>query len=115
MTKDLVLQLKYLGVLPQDGHREYGFHIADKEKHVRQVILTIDNVFFLKNQLKFQEAPDLCYQKLLRDLSNETSDKPIRSRMAITPSDIESYRDSHPTGRTRSNAARRRQPQHLKS
>jgi hypothetical protein len=101
MTKDLVLQLRYLGVFPQIGHREYGFRIEDKDKNIRHVTLTIDDALFLKKQLMFQEAPDLCYQKVLMDLTTETVDRPIRSRVSVTPEDIAHYRDSHPNTRVR--------------
>lgn len=108
MMKDLVLQLKYIGVIPKTGHREYGFQIEDKDKAIRKVFLTIDDNVFMMNQLMFQEAPDLCYQKMLLDLSNETGETPILKRAAITPSDVASYRDSHPTGRSRVRPATRR-------
>jgi hypothetical protein len=62
MLKDIVCQLRYLGVIPQAGYIEYGFRIASKDKTVRQVVLTIADDFFQRNDLKFQEAPDLCYQ-----------------------------------------------------
>lgn len=108
MMKDLVLQLKYVGVIPKTGHREYGFQIENKDKGIRQVFLTIDDDVFLMNQLMFQEAPDLCYQKMLLDLSNETAETPIVRRASITPSDVAYYRDSHPTGRSRARPAARR-------
>ncbi len=101
MTKDLVLQLRYLGVIPNECCREYGFRVEDKDKTIRQIVLTIDNDFFQEHQLMFQEAPDLCYQKVLMDLSNETSDTPLRSRMTVTGIDIAKYRGSHPTAKGR--------------
>jgi hypothetical protein len=101
MSKDLVLQLRYIGVIPQNGHREYGFRIEDKEKNIRQVVLTIDDGLFLRHQLMFQEAPDLCYQKVLTDLGNESSKAPLASLVPITELDIASYRQSHPTARGR--------------
>jgi len=74
MLKDIVCQLKYLGVLPQAGYIEYGFRVTEKDKSFRQVVLTIEDAFFRRNDLKFQEAPDLCYQKVLMDLNNERPD-----------------------------------------
>jgi hypothetical protein len=101
MIKDLVLQLRYLGVIPQTGYREYGFRIEDKEKKTRQVILTIDDALFQQHQLMFQEAPDLCYQKVLMHLSSENGGPPINGRMPVTATDIACYRDSHPTAKSR--------------
>ena len=106
MTKDLVLRLRYIGVLPQIGHREYRFQIEAHDKSVRTVALTIEDGIFRKNQLMFQEAPDLCYQKLLADVTNEEAGATICSLAAVTDSEVASYRDAHPTGKMRKTAAR---------
>lgn len=106
MAKDMVLQLRYLGVIPQAGYVEYGFRIEDKDKRVRDVILTIDDALFAESHLMLQEAPDLCYQKVLTDLVNENGPH-ITGRMAITASDILQYRDSHPNAKSHSRAARK--------
>jgi len=109
MAKDLVLQLRYLGMLPQIGHREYHFQIEAHDKSIRTVTLTIDDGIFRKNQLMFQEAPDLCYQKMLADVINETAGAPICSLASVKDAEIATYRNSHPTGRLRRMAARQRQ------
>lgn len=98
---NLVLRLRFLGVIPQAGYTEYGFHIENEDKSRRRVILTIQNDLFRKNNLKFQEAPDLCYQKVLADLECETSDSRIPARIPITVEDIIQYRDLHPNTKTR--------------
>ena len=96
MTKNLVLKLKFLGVIPRIGYVEYGFRIEDEEKKFRLVVLTIEDTFFSKSFLKLQEAPDLCYQKILMDLEEESSGSQIPSRIQITSGDIAQYRDLHP-------------------
>ena len=101
MLKDLVLQLKYLGVMPQDGFVEYGFAIHNRDKSVRQIVLTIADSFFLKNDLKLQEAPDLCYQKVLMDLEVEKDSSCLPFRMPVTALDIAHYRDIHPNTKLR--------------
>jgi hypothetical protein len=101
VLKDLVLKLKFLGVIPQVGYVEYGFRIEAEDKSFRLVVLTIEDAFFRENDLMFQEAPDLCYQKILMDLDNETTPSTIPSRMRVTTSDIVHYRDLHPTTKFR--------------
>lgn len=98
---NLVLRLRFLGVVPQSGYTEYGFHIENEDKSHRRVILTIQNTLFRKNDFKRQEAPDLCYQKVLSDLESETGDSRIPARMAITAEDILQYRDQHPNAKNR--------------
>jgi hypothetical protein len=94
-------QLRYLGAISQAGHVEYGFRIGDDNKNTRLVVLEIKRVFFQSNQLMFQEAPDLCFQKVLADLDRETADSPIGDRVPVTASDIAHYRDLHPSAKTR--------------
>jgi hypothetical protein len=106
MSKDLVLQLRYLGVLPQAGFVEYGFRIENKDKVARQVVLTIADAFFLKNELKPQEAPDLCYQKMLTDLSAESGDECLPLSTSVTALDIARYRDLHPLTKSRKSVRR---------
>jgi hypothetical protein len=101
MTRDSVVRLRYIGVFPQAGYREYRFHIGKADAECRDVSLTIDDSLFGTNKLKFQEAHDLCYQKLLADLSDETLRAPILNRAAVSVTDIDSYRQGHPASGTR--------------
>jgi hypothetical protein len=100
-------QLRYLGVIPQTGHREYGFRIEDKDRSVRLVVLEIDSGVFERNELMFQEAPDLCFQKVLADLDHETVDARIGGRVPVTAADISHYRDLHPTTKPRKSVVRK--------
>ena len=101
IQKERASHLRYLGVIPQAGYIEYGFRIAEKDKSDRQVVLTIEDAFFQRNDLKFQEAPDLCYQKVLMDLTNERPDSGIPDCAPVTALDIAHYRDLHPTAKSR--------------
>jgi hypothetical protein len=106
-----MVHLRYIGVIPQTECLEYGFRIEDKDKDPRLIVLMIESDFFKKYELKFQEAPDLCYQKLLADIRNETVELPVSSRLIVTAADIAHYRELHPSGKStkyrsnRSNAA----------
>jgi hypothetical protein len=106
MAKDSVLHLRYMGMLAQIGHREYRFQIEAVDQSFRTVALTIDDAIFRNHLLMFQEAPDLCYQKMLADYANETANSPICSRATVTEAEVASYRDSHPIGKVRKTAFR---------
>jgi hypothetical protein len=101
MLKDLVLKLKYLGVIPQSGFMEYGFRIENEDKSYRLVIVTIEDSFFQNNDLMIQEAPDLCYQKVLTNLNDETADSPVPERIPVTETDVVQYREAHPNTKLR--------------
>ncbi len=110
MSKDQTFQLRYLGVIPQPGYHEYGFRIEDKEKNVRQIVLTIDQGLFGESKLMIQEAPDLCYQKLLSDLSNETAEARIHSPVSVTAVDVARYRNLHPNTKSRVRPMKKHHP-----
>lgn len=88
-------QLRYLGTISKPEHSEYGFQIENPDKTVRLLVLTIANSIFLTRQLLVQEAPDLCYQKVLAHLRDETAG-PAEEYLPISESDIASYRAFHP-------------------
>jgi hypothetical protein len=100
MAMNNTMNLRYIGVIPQTGCLEYGFQIDDKDKDPRLVVLMIESGFFKQYTLMFQEAPDLCYQKLLTDLRNETVELPVSPRLSVTASDIARYRELHPIGKS---------------
>ena len=100
MAMNNTMNLRYIGVIPQTDYMEYGFQIEDKDKDPRLVVLMIESGLFKQYALMFQEAPDLCYQKLLADLRNETVEFPVHPRLSVTASDIEHYRESHPIGKS---------------
>jgi hypothetical protein len=87
--------LKFLGRISRPEHSEYGFRVEYENRSIRLLVLTIANAIFLTNQLMVQEAPDLCYQKVLTDLKGEAADQ-IQDFTLITGADIEHYRAIHP-------------------
>jgi hypothetical protein len=93
--------LRYLGKISKLEHSEYGFRIENEDKSVRLLILAIANSVFLTKQLMVQEAPDLCYQKVLTELKSEVTDQ-FRELVLVTGSDIEQYRTLHPNLRRKS-------------
>jgi len=100
MVMNNTIHLRYIGVIPQTECLEYGFRIEDKDKDPRLVVMMIESGFFQKHELMLQEAPDLCYQKLLADIRNETAELPISPRLSVTASDIAHYRELHPIGKS---------------
>ncbi len=87
--------LCYLGVVSQPECSEYHFRITNEDNTARRLVLSIAKSVFLTRQLMIQEAPDLCYQKIMADLK---SDDPSLAEdfVPVTESDIEKYRASHP-------------------
>ncbi|MGD0099719.1 MAG: hypothetical protein ABSC60_05185 [Acidobacteriota bacterium] len=106
MAMNNTTHLRYIGVIPQTECLEYGFRIEDKDKDPRLVVMMIEAEFFKRYALMFQEAPDLCYQKLLADIRNETDELPVSPRLSVTASDIAHYRELHPTHKSSKHRSR---------
>ena len=90
--KTLSATLRYTGVHSLAETREYGFVLHQNEE--RHFTVVVSNVDFTARRLSFQEAPDLCYQKLYAELEAET-DKPVASAICITAEDLARYRETH--------------------
>jgi hypothetical protein len=88
-------QLRYLGIISKTELSEFGFQIENPDKTVRLLVLTIANSVFLSRQLMVQEAPDLCYQKVLTYLRDATAG-PAEDYIPVSESDIANYRAFHP-------------------
>jgi hypothetical protein len=99
-------QLRYLGMIPQPNHSEYGFRIENEDKTIRLLILTVANSVFLTKQLMVQEAPDLCYQKVLTDLKSETPGT-VQDFISVSESDIAHYRACHPNVKLQRKSSRK--------
>ena len=76
---------------------------------MRLVVLEIETGVFERRELMFQEAPDLCFQKVLADLDRETADSRIGARVSVTAADISHYRELHPTAKPRKSPLRKQQ------
>ena len=93
-------QLRYLGMISKPEHWEYGFQIENPDKTVRLLVLTIANSVFSDRQLMVQEAPDLCYQKVLAYLQDATAGS-AEDYIPVSESDIANYRAFHPNVKMR--------------
>lgn len=95
--KSMSAKLRYLGVSALVGTREYEFVAGDEaNQHFTLIVRAAD---FSSNQLSFQEAPDLCYQKLKAELEAAT-EMPAGSQIWVTSEDLARYRESHQRAKT---------------
>lgn len=97
------MEFRYLGVQPRTGRREYEFLVPVATGDPENVVLAIDDVYFTTRQLSFQEAPDLCYQKLRAEVLAEAA---IPASIEITSADLDHYRQTH----VRSGTGRAKRP-----
>ncbi len=76
--------------------REYALQVTS-EIEPRTFVLLITHQAFASRQVRFQDAPDLCYRKLGRDLLADP-DLPEDKRIKVTVDELLDYQHAHESG-----------------
>ena len=86
------LRVEYLDYRDVEEHREFRFRVygADGSSEFR---MRVANASFAARQVRRQDGPDLCYQKLLRAIA--AGAPPDCDVITIDDADLFSYRDEH--------------------
>lgn len=89
------MTIQYLGFQLKSRGRDYRYRVVDPKTEPREFTLTISNQAFAARQVPYQDAADLCYQKLRRDLATETIENPIPRHYTISSQELTEYRERH--------------------
>jgi len=89
-------RLEYLGVAASEGERTYRMRLIDLSGKPHDFTLVIDGEAFRSQRVRFQDGPDICYQKMQRELlACEGTGALPSDRLYVTDGEIEDYRVSH--------------------
>jgi hypothetical protein len=83
--------LRYLGFESKISGREYRLQV-DSEGPIRVFHVVIPHAAFTAREARFQDAPDLCFARLQRDLEADSSLEP-GPPIVLTSADLADYRD----------------------
>jgi len=95
------VQIQYLGFQTKPRGRDYTYLVIDPKSENRQFTFTISNQAFAEGRVPYQDAADLCYQKLLRNLGLETARQPLPRHLKLSDGDLDDYRAKHRPARRR--------------
>lgn len=95
------MQIQYLGFQTKSRGRDYTYRVIDPKSENREFIFTISNQTFAEGRVPYQDAADLCYQKLQKDLGLETADQPLPRHLTLSDVDLDDYRTKHRPARRR--------------
>lgn len=87
------INVEYLGFATVNGAREYSLQTQEGgvfHKFVRAIPLAA----FESHRARYQDAPEICFQKLMRELAACAGVMPS-GWASVTDSDLEDYRTSH--------------------
>lgn len=86
------LSIRYMGFECTSAGRAYRLRV-EGPGDPREFTLTIPNGAFEARQARFQDAPDLCFARLQRELATN-AELPDGAHLVITPSELDEYRDA---------------------
>ena len=93
MTVAPTAHVEYVGFRATVTRREYTLRVrqgGDPEEFT----LVISNDAFLAHRARYQDAPEICYLKLQRELAASPGSRPARL-LSVTDQDLEEYRVAH--------------------
>ncbi len=86
--------VEYLGFTAGESNREYRFRVRHGAGEPHDFTRAIPTEAFLANRVRYQDAPDLCFHQLLRELVACTAGLPA-PYLNVTDADLEEYRAAH--------------------
>lgn len=86
--------VEYVGFRAEGGVREYMLRVRQTNADSLQFTLIIPNEAFLARRVRYQDAPEICFLKLQRELLACSEGLPD-ARLTVTNADLEDYRTAH--------------------
>jgi len=87
------LTIRYLGFECTSEGRSYRLRVDAGLETPRVYTVAIPNEAFATRRARFQDAPELCFERLQRELE-ANAELPVGARLVITTDDLDRYRDS---------------------
>ena len=88
----MTMRLEYLGFFDTGAEREYSLAVQDGANDRRTFTMVIANRDFDSRAARYQDGPDICYQKLLAVLSVAGA---FDQRIILSEEDLYHYRHAH--------------------
>jgi len=90
MNAGIIVQ--YRGFQAKHLVREYSFQVREAGAE-REFILSIANEAFVSHHVRYQDAPEICAQRLQAELAAHAN-HPSETAYTITSAELDSYRTS---------------------
>jgi hypothetical protein len=96
--------VEYVGFSSDAAGRNYKLRVTWVGKEARDFVFVIPFAAFSSQRVRYQDAPEICYLRLLKDLAACGEGVPPWQQ-TVTDADIDDYRTAHspkPSGHRRS-------------
>lgn len=87
-------QVEYVNFTATEEMREYRLRVR-QGADVHHVTVAIPNEAFLSGRVRYQDAPDLCFLKIQRELAAGEEGMLPALALSMTDEELEEYRVSH--------------------
>lgn len=89
------MKIQYAGFQVQRHGRDYSYDVLAPPSASRHFTFTISHQAFAEKQILYQDAADLCYQKLQRELLREAEEPLPPSPCLVSEQELDLYRETH--------------------
>ena len=89
------MQIQYLGFENRPRGRDYNYRVLIPKSENREFTFTISTQAFAERRVPFQDAADICYQKLQKELGLETAEQPLPRHSTISNQELDEYREKY--------------------
>ena len=86
--------VEYVGFTTKGASREYTLRVKQTAGDPHDITLAIATEAFLSRRVRYQDAPDICFLKLQRELAVCGETMPARYQ-SVSDAEIEEYRAAH--------------------
>lgn len=94
------MTIQYRGFAQAETSRVYNFVVTEGVEDARKFTVKILLTVFRTTALRFQDGPEICSDRLKRELAGETGEARAASHLTINPDDTQNYLDRrHPRKR----------------
>jgi hypothetical protein len=87
------LSVEYVGFKTDGDHRQYTLRARTAETS-RDFTVNIPNALFVAGRAKFQDGPELAYQKLQREMAAHDN-APAGDTFTVTEAEFEAFKEAH--------------------
>jgi len=89
------ISIQYIGFQVQPHGRDYSYYVLDPPSASRHFTFTISHEAFAERHILYQDAADICYQKLHKEILAETGERPLQPHCTVSDQELDAYRATH--------------------
>jgi hypothetical protein len=89
------IRSEYVGFTTDETHRIYTMRVRKPGGILLEFQIAIANQAFLSKKVRYQDAAEICFIRLERELSECGEDSTPASYLQITDEELDAYREAH--------------------